>query len=44
ITSVSMEQAQKVAEHAMSLHSAAEIEAYLKEELKRLGLDYILEL
>ena len=44
ITSVSMEQAQKVAEYAMSLHSAAEIEAYLKEELKSLGLDYILEL
>ncbi|MDF2655932.1 MAG: hypothetical protein K0R19_2406, partial [Bacillota bacterium] len=43
ITSVSMEQAQKVAEHAMSLHSAAEIEAYLKEELANRNLSYLLE-
>ncbi|MEL7654827.1 MAG: phosphoenolpyruvate--protein phosphotransferase, partial [Bacillota bacterium] len=44
ITSVDMNYAKKVAEHAMSLSKADEIEGYLKNELKGLGLDYILEL
>lgn len=44
ITSVTMEYAKKVAQHALSLTRAEEIEAYLREELKGLGLDYILEL
>ena len=44
ITSVNMEYAEKVADHALGLKSAADIEVYLKEELERLGLSYILEL
>ncbi len=44
VTSVNMEYAEKVADYAMGLKSAADIEVYLKEELERLGLSYILEL
>lgn len=44
VTSVDRSYAQKVAQHAMSLTRAEEIETYLKDELKGLELDYILEL
>jgi phosphotransferase system enzyme I (PtsI) len=44
VTSVTMEYAKKVAQHALSLTKAEEIEGYLREELKGLGLEYILEL
>ncbi len=44
VTSVDMRYAKKVAQHAMSLSTAEEIEAYLKDELRELGLDYLLDL
>lgn len=44
VTSVTMDHAKKVARHALSLTKAEDIEAYLFEELKGLGLDYILDL
>ncbi len=44
VTSVDTVYAGQVAEHALGLTSAAEIEAYLKGELVKLGLDYLLEL
>jgi len=44
ITSVDTAYAKRVAEHVLGLASAEEIEAYLKGELKALGLDYLLEL
>ena len=44
VTSVDMSYAKKVAQHAMSFAKAEEIEAYLKDELKGLGLDYLLGL
>ena len=44
VTSVDMSHAKKVAQHAMSLSTAEKIEAYLKDELKALSLDYLLDL
>ena len=44
VTSVDRSYAQKVSQHALSLSRADDIQAYLKEELKSLNLDYLLEL
>lgn len=44
ITSTKMDYAKETAAYALSLTRAEEIQAYLKERLKGLGLDYILEL
>ena len=43
VTSVDMSYAREVAQHALSLAKAEEIEAYLRGQLSELGLDYILE-
>jgi len=43
ITSVDMAYAKSVAQHALSLTKAEEIETYLRGKLSELGLDYILE-
>jgi len=44
ITSVDMAYAKSVAQHALSLTKAEDIQSYLKDELVKLGLDYILDL
>ncbi|HWQ80175.1 MAG TPA: phosphoenolpyruvate--protein phosphotransferase [Anaerovoracaceae bacterium] len=44
VTSVDTGYAKQVAEHALSLTGAGEVEAYLKGEIVKLGLDYLLEL
>jgi len=44
VTSVDTAYAKRIAEHALGLARAEEIEAYLKSELEKLGLDYLLEL
>ena len=44
ISSVNISYARQVAQHAMTLSSALEIEKYMKNVLKDLELDYILEI
>jgi phosphotransferase system enzyme I (PtsI) len=44
VTSVNMEYARKVADHALTLTTAADVEAYLKKALDLLELGYIAEL
>ena len=44
ITSVDFRQAELISKRAMELEDAVQIEEYLLQELKNLGLDYLLEL